>query len=198
MSKLNEGARRDTGERLEFRSAGPRDAVAIAAAIDTWWARHLRHFVHPLFLEHFGDTCVVVEDGGELVAFLVGMLSQRHPGSAYVHFMGVHPDYRRLGLGRELYERFFVLAGERGATVIEAETGAFNAQSIAFHGRLGFTFDRRRRRGRRRAHHPRRARHRRRRRAVLAAPRAARSRRLTVTAPPAAAPAAHAATKPFT
>lgn len=141
MSKLTEGARRDAGERLQFRTAGPRDAAAIAAAIDAWWARHLRHFVHPLFLEHFGDTCLVVEDGGELVAFLVGMLSQRHPGSAYVHFMGVHPDYRRLGLGRELYERFFVLAGERGATVIEAETGAFNAQSIAFHGRLGFTFE---------------------------------------------------------
>jgi ribosomal protein S18 acetylase RimI-like enzyme len=140
LPKLTEGAPRDAGERLEFRSAGPRDAVAIASAIDAWWARHLRHFVHPLFLEHFGDTCVVVEDGGELVAFLVGMLSQRHPGSAYVHFMGVHPDYRRLGLGRKLYERFFVLAGERGATVIEAETGAFNAQSIAFHGRLGFTF----------------------------------------------------------
>lgn len=141
MSKLTEGARRDVGERLQFRTAGPRDAAAIAAAIDAWWARHLRHFVHPLFLEHFGDTCLVVEDGGELVAFLVGMLSQRHPGSAYVHFMGVHPDYRRLGLGRELYERFFVLAAERGATVIEAETGAFNAQSIAFHGRLGFTFE---------------------------------------------------------
>ncbi len=141
MSKVTEGGRHGVGERLEFRSAGPRDAAAIAAAIDAWWARHLRHFVHPLFLEHFGDTCLVVEDDGELVAFLVGMLSQRHPGSAYVHFMGVHPDYRRLGLGRELYERFFVLAGERGATVIEAETGAFNAQSIAFHGRLGFAFE---------------------------------------------------------
>jgi ribosomal protein S18 acetylase RimI-like enzyme len=141
LSKLTEGARHGAGEGLEFRSAGPRDAAAIAAAIDAWWARHLRHFVHPLFLEHFGDTCLVVEDGGQLVAFLVGMLSQRHPGSAYVHFMGVHPDYRRLGLGRELYVRFFALAGERGATVIEAETGAFNAQSIAFHGRLGFTFE---------------------------------------------------------
>jgi GNAT superfamily N-acetyltransferase len=96
--------------------------------------------VHPLFLEHFGDTCLVVEDDGKLVAFLVGMLSQRHAGSAYVHFMGVHPDYRRFGLGRELYERFFALAGARGVTVIEAETGAFNAQSIAFHGSLGFTF----------------------------------------------------------
>jgi ribosomal protein S18 acetylase RimI-like enzyme len=87
---------------LLWRSATAADADPIAAAIEGWWARHLRHFVHPLFLEHFGDTCLVVEDEGKLVAFLVGMLSQRHAGQAYVHFMGVHPDCRGLGLGREL------------------------------------------------------------------------------------------------
>lgn len=125
---------------LVWRTATAADADAIAAAIETWWARHLRHFVHPLFLEHFGDTCLVVEDHGTLVAFLVGALSQRHPGEAYVHFLGVHPDYRHLGLGRQLYERFAAVVRPRGATLIVAETGAFNAQSIAFHRRLGFTF----------------------------------------------------------
>jgi ribosomal protein S18 acetylase RimI-like enzyme len=127
--------------RLLWRSAAAADADPIAAAIETWWTRHLRHFVHPLFLEHFGDTCLVVEDSGKLVAFLVGMLSQRHTEEAYVHFMGVHPEYRRLGLGRELYERFFALVRQRGRTVIVAETGAFNAQSIAFHRHLGFAFE---------------------------------------------------------
>ena len=97
--------------------------------------------MHPLFLEHFGDTCLVVEDQGKLVAFLVGMFSQRYADTAYVHFLGVHPDYRRLGLGRELYERFFALAVQRGRTVISAETGAFNTQSIAFHRRLAFAFE---------------------------------------------------------
>jgi ribosomal protein S18 acetylase RimI-like enzyme len=141
VSTVNPTAAQAARERLVWRSATALDADPIAAAIDTWWARHLRHFVHPLFLEHFGDTCLVVEDGGALVAFLVGMLSQRHPGSAYVHFMGVHPEYRRLGLGRELYERFFDVVRERGSAVVVAETGAFNAQSIAFHGSLGFTFE---------------------------------------------------------
>ncbi len=126
---------------LLWRPATAADADPIAAAIESWWARHLRHFVHPLFLEHFGDTCLVVEDDGELVAFLVGMLSQRHAGQAYVHFLGVHPDYRGLGLGRELYERFAAVVRRRGATVVVAETGAFNARSIAFHRRLGFTLE---------------------------------------------------------
>ena len=126
---------------LVWRTATATDADAIAAAIETWWARHLRHFVHPLFLEHFGDTCLVVEDHGTLVAFVVGMLSQRHTGEAYVHFLGVHPDYRHLGLGRQLYQRFAAVVRARGATLIVAETGAFNAQSVAFHRRLGFTFE---------------------------------------------------------
>ena len=132
------GAVRD---RLLWRTATARDADTVAAAIDDWWARHLRHFVHPLFLEHLGDTCLMVEDRGELVAFIVGMLSQRYPDSAYVHFMGVHPSYRLLGLGRELYERFFALVAERGRSMVVAETGAFNAQSIRFHRKLGFTFE---------------------------------------------------------
>ena len=142
MFATTQAADRVTGDDLVWRSATAADADQIAAAIDTWWARHLRHFVHPLFLEHFGDTCLVVEHQGKMVAFLVGMLSQRHPGEAYVHFMGVHPDYRGLGLGRELYERFADLVGERGATAIVAETGAFNEQSIAFHRRLGFVLER--------------------------------------------------------
>ena len=129
------------GDGLIWRSATATDAGPIAAAIETWWARHLRHFVHPLFLEHFGDTCLVVEDEGKLVAFLVGMLSQRYAEEAYVHFLGVHPGYRRLGLGRELYERFAVLVLQRGRTVIVAETGVFNAPSIDFHRRLGFTLE---------------------------------------------------------
>jgi ribosomal protein S18 acetylase RimI-like enzyme len=69
------------------------------------------------------------------------MLSQRHAGQAYAHFMGVHPDCRGLGLGRELYERISDVVRQRGATVVVAETGAFTTRSIAFHRRLGFTFD---------------------------------------------------------
>jgi ribosomal protein S18 acetylase RimI-like enzyme len=141
VSAVSQTTSQAARDGLLWRSATATDADPIAAAIETWWARHLRHFVHPLFLEHFGDTCLVVEDEGKLVAFLVGMLSQRHPEEAYVHFLGVHPDYRHLGLGRELYERFAALVRRRGRTVIAAETGAFNAPSIAFHRRLGFTLE---------------------------------------------------------
>ena len=114
---------------MQWRAAKAEDATAIAAAIDSWWARHLQHFVHPLFLERYGDTCLVIEDGGEVVAFLVGMLSQRYPQTADVHFLGVHPGYRKLGLGRQLYERFFALVRARGCTVVTAEHRAPSTSS---------------------------------------------------------------------
>lgn len=127
--------------RLTWRTAEPSDAIAVSRALDEWWERRLNHCVQPQLFEHFGDTTLIVEDEGELVAFLVGWLSQRFPDAAYVHFMGVRGDHRRLGLGVELYRRYAALARELGRTRIMAETGAFNARSIAFHREIGFTLE---------------------------------------------------------
>jgi GNAT superfamily N-acetyltransferase len=123
---------------LRWRSAEPEDAIAVSRALDQWWEQRLEHCVRPQLFEHLGDTTVIVEARGELIGFLVGWLSQRFPEAAYVHFMGVHPDYRRLGLGLELYRRFAALARDRGRTLLMAETGAFNGRSIAFHRSIGF------------------------------------------------------------
>lgn len=126
---------------LRWRPGEPADAIAVARALDDWWDQRLNHCVRPQLLEHFGDTTLIVEADGELVAFLVGWLSQRFPDVAYVHFMGVRHDYRRLGLGLELYRRFAALARDRGRTTLQAETGAFNTRSVAFHRSIGFTVE---------------------------------------------------------
>jgi GNAT superfamily N-acetyltransferase len=122
---------------LRWRTAEPADAVAVSRALDEWWEQRLNHCVQPQLFEHFGDTTLIVEEDGELVAFLVGWLSQCFPDAAYVHFMGVRGDHRRLGL--ELYRRFAALARKLGRTRILAETGAFNHRSIAFHRAIGMT-----------------------------------------------------------
>ena len=131
------GTRAPSAE-LTWRTAEATDARAIGDAIEAWWDRHINHHIQPQFLEHFGDTTLLVEERGELVAFLVGVISQRYPGVAYVHFMGVHREYWGRGIGRELYRRFAQMGRERGCTELWAETGAFNRNSIAFHRRIGF------------------------------------------------------------
>ena len=75
---------------LTWREAHPGDAAAVTGAIDTWWPKvHIVHGVCPQLLEHMGDTCVIAEDDGVLVGFLIGYLSQRRPDAGYVHYAGV-------------------------------------------------------------------------------------------------------------
>ena len=74
----------------------------------------------------------------ELVAFLIGFMSQSQPHVAYIHFVGVHPSHRKHGLARYMYERFFALARSRGAHEVQCVTASVNTGSIAFHKRMGF------------------------------------------------------------
>jgi GNAT superfamily N-acetyltransferase len=126
-------------QRVAWRPALALDAADVRRALDEWWDQRLHHCVGPQVLEHFGDTSLLAEVDGRLVGFLIGWLSQRHPDAAYVHFMGVRPDHRRAGIGRELYRRFAALARARGRTRLLAECGAFNRRSLAFHQSIGFT-----------------------------------------------------------
>jgi GNAT superfamily N-acetyltransferase len=131
---------------LRWRTAEGDDAPLVSSAIDDWWpGRHIVHMVCPQLFEHYGDTCLLVEDetrpeGDRLVGFLLGMMSQRMPDAGYVHYAGVRPEYRGTGLGRQMYERFATMTRERGRGEIFIETSTWNRDSIAFHERMGFAF----------------------------------------------------------
>jgi GNAT superfamily N-acetyltransferase len=115
------------------------DFERVAAVVEDWWGgRPVRGLVHRLFFEHFTDTGFVADDDGRLVAFLIGFDTQSRPGESYVHMVGVAPDARGSGLGRELYERFFDLVRDRGCSVVRAMTSPVNTASIAFHRSIGF------------------------------------------------------------
>ena len=120
------------------RMARPDDYDAIAAVADDWWGRPILGALPRLFLDHFYRTSLVVEGPDGLLAFLVGILSPSQPGQAYIHFVGVAPRARGLGLGRRLYEEFFALARADGRRVVSAVTAPANAGSIAFHRSMGF------------------------------------------------------------
>ena len=124
---------------VEIRTAAPDDYERIVAVVDHWWGgRSMRPLLPRLFLDHFADTSLVVEDDGRLEAFLVGFLSPSRPDEAYIHFVGVRPGCRRSGLARALYERFFELARAGGRTRVRCVTSPVNEGSVAFHRKLGF------------------------------------------------------------
>ena len=125
------------------RTARREDHPQIVAVVDDWWGgRRMAVLLPSLFLEHFAGTSLVAEDErGELVGFLVGFDSPDHPGAAYVHFLGVRPDQRGSGLGRELHDRFARAAAERGVTIVRCVTSTGNTASVAFHTSIGFVVE---------------------------------------------------------
>ena len=91
-----------------------------------------------LFFDHFWKSSFVAERESEQIGFLVGFLSPSESKQAYIHFVGVDPAYRKIGVAKHLYERFFELARENHRTAVEAITAPINEGSIRFHQRMRF------------------------------------------------------------
>lgn len=127
-------------ETLKFRNSEPSDHPEIIDVVADWWGgRDLRWMLPKLFLIHFCNSSFVVKKEDRLVAFLVGFLSPSKANEGYIHFVGVHPGFRGIGVGRFLYARFFDFCLENGRHIIRACTSPVNKQSIVFHQKLGFT-----------------------------------------------------------
>ncbi|WP_051872269.1 GNAT family N-acetyltransferase [Streptomyces sclerotialus] len=149
---------------LTVRHPRPSDHSVLQGALTDWWggqggeagAQQRRLLVPRLFLQHFSETSLLVEepgpagsegetpggaDGAVLRAFLIGFLSQTDPGTAYIHFVGVHPEAQRGGLGSALYQRFFDIARGHGRSRVRSVTSPVNRNSIAYHARMGFRIE---------------------------------------------------------
>lgn len=90
---------------------------------------------------HFCNTSFAAETAGRLVGFLIGFMSPSCPDEAYIHFVGVAPELRKRGVGRELYRRFFDLARQNGRRNVRSCTSPVNRDSIGFHRAMGFSIE---------------------------------------------------------
>ena len=125
---------------VTIRPAMPHDWERVTAVMVEWWGgRDLRALLPRVFFEHFGSTSLIVEHEDQVVAFLVGFLCPTHADEAYIHVAGVHPAWRRVGLARDLYDRFARVARSAGRDVVRAITSPADQGSMAFHQRLGFS-----------------------------------------------------------
>ena len=125
---------------LKIRSSKPSDHHKIMNILKDWWGgRDLSCMLPKLFLIHFCNTSFVIEKKDRLIAFLIGFLSPSRANEGYIHFAGVHPDYRGIGIGQFLYDRFFKICKENGRNIIKACTSPVNKGSIEFHKKIGFS-----------------------------------------------------------
>jgi ribosomal protein S18 acetylase RimI-like enzyme len=125
---------------LAFRRPREDDYLALVGVVDDWWDGRRMHLLLPrLWLQHFGGTSWLAEDGeGRLAGFLIGFMSPDQPDIAYCHMVAANPNFRRSGVARRLYEHFFEDARAAGAGHVHAVTWPGNRQSVAFHRALGF------------------------------------------------------------
>ena len=127
---------------MQIRKAREFDYDPIISVLDAWWGgRNMAAMLPKLFFKHFNETSFVAELNSDRVGFLIGFLSDTYSNEAYIHFVGVHPDHRKNGIGRALYESFFEIIRQKKRTVIRSVTSPVNRNSTAFHRRMGFELE---------------------------------------------------------
>lgn len=122
----------------------------IVRMIDEWWEGPTAALAHPLFFYELGRLARVADaDDGTLTGFLFGFVAESYFGGTpaaatagarigYVHLVGIHPAYRRRGVGRVLYESFEGACRAEGCVGIKAITTHGNEGSVRFHMAQGF------------------------------------------------------------
>ncbi len=121
-----------------IRGIKKEDFDYIVSVLDRWWGGPSGERAHPIFFYELGEMALIAEESGEVLGFLLGFLAPTQPPVAYVHLVGIHPDHRRRGVGKDLYEHFTRRARAAGAERIKAITTVGNEGSIRFHEALGF------------------------------------------------------------
>jgi RimJ/RimL family protein N-acetyltransferase len=116
------------------------DFPHISKSLDRWWGgRNMTPMLSKLWFKDFLQTSFVIRrENFQPIAFLVGYISQADKSKAYVHFIGVDPEFRTEGLGTTLYKAFASKVLDLGANRIEAVTSPANKTSLGFHESLGF------------------------------------------------------------
>ncbi|MED3550217.1 GNAT family N-acetyltransferase [Cytobacillus praedii] len=127
---------------MKIRSVKGSDYYVISPLINEWWGgRNMSEMLPKLFFDHFTNTSFIAEKEGKLVGFLIGFLSQSHSNEAYIHFVGVHPDYRKHNIGKHLYNNFFNVVKQNGRNMVRCVTSPVNKVSIAYHTKMGFEIE---------------------------------------------------------
>ncbi|MFD2444759.1 GNAT family N-acetyltransferase [Bacillus sp. CGMCC 1.16607] len=127
---------------MEIRTVKSSDYNRISPLINEWWGgRQMSDMLPKLFFVHFNNTSFIVEIDGNVVGFLIGFLSQSDLDVAYIHFVGVHPKYRKHNIGKRLYNEFFNVVKKNNRNVVRAVTSPVNKVSIAYHTKMGFIIE---------------------------------------------------------
>ncbi|MEX0267990.1 GNAT family N-acetyltransferase [Leptolyngbyaceae cyanobacterium UHCC 1019] len=125
--------------KMNIRNVQPIDYQPIISVLDEWWGgRQMSNMLPKLFFIHFCKTSFIAEINSQVIGFLIGFVSQTYPEEAYIHFVGIDPDFRKQRIGSTLYNQFFQTTEKLGCVRIRCVTSPTNQDSIAYHLHMGF------------------------------------------------------------
>lgn len=64
-----------------------------------------------------------------------------HSREGYIHFVGIHPEFRNSGLAKNLYQKFYDVCLQDSRNIIRSCTAPINKLSIGFHTKMGFSIE---------------------------------------------------------
>ena len=142
------GSKERAPEGITLRSYRSGDAPAWIAAFNASFSDHwggfsysdaswARHATSPRFRK---EISVVAEAGGVFagICHCAPSLNPREKGLAHLHILGVHPDFRRRGLGTCLMLEAMGRLRENGFKRVELDMDSLNSRALPIYEQLGF------------------------------------------------------------
>ena len=123
---------------MRIRGLTKEDFDYIISVLDQWWGGPAGRRADPMFFYEFGEHALVAEQDGQVVGFLLGVLVPAPAATGYVHLVGIHPDRRRRGVGKGLYEQFTERCRAAGMKRLKSLASSGHEGSIRFHESMGF------------------------------------------------------------
>ncbi len=87
--------------------------------------------------DNWPEAFIVYEENGRVRGFLAGSLA--YDTEARILMLAVHPDFRNMGIGRSLLERFVSVCNTKGVRRIYLEVKINNKKAIDFYMKCGFS-----------------------------------------------------------
>jgi len=136
------GDSRSSIREIAFRCTRAQDGRALREVVEATGVLDPNStYAYVLLADRFADSCVLAEQGDEVVGFVTGFRDPRDPDVAFLWQIGLRPSAQGKGLGRRLLEAFLRAPGNAGARWLHTTVAEGNEASEAlfrgFAARIG-------------------------------------------------------------